>query len=67
MIAKKLLLCLSHLDAAETALLDAEDWTIAAHLSLVIDRLRLAHGLPERPVDFSEVDDTQSSDRARAR
>ena len=52
--ADTLLLCLSHLDAAETALLDAGDWTSAAHLSLVIDRLRIAHGLPERAVDPGE-------------
>ena len=49
-----LMLCLRYLHAAEDVLLAAEDWAAAAHLSLVIDRVRSSYGLPERPVDAQE-------------
>lgn len=49
-----LMLCLSYLYAAEDLLLAAEDWAAAAHLSLVIDRVRSSYGLPERVVEPRE-------------
>ena len=49
MTADKLARSLLTLEAAEEVLLDLEDWASAAHLSLVIDRMRRAHGLADRP------------------
>ena len=49
MTADKLARSLLALEAAEEVLLDIEDWASAAHLSLVIDRMRRAHGLADRP------------------
>jgi len=49
-----LMMCLCYLHAAEDLLLAAEDWAAAAHLSLVIDRVRASYGLPERSVEGGE-------------
>ena len=54
MAQDKLMLCLEHLDAAETVLLEVEDWANAAHLSLVIDRVRGSYALPPRALDLAE-------------
>ena len=48
MKAEDLHACLGHLDAAECLLEEACDLASLARLSLVIDLLRRAHGLPER-------------------
>jgi hypothetical protein len=64
MTADKVLLCLRHLDAAEAVLLEAEDWRSAAHLSIAIDRVRAANGLPERPVDLGVLAGRPPSNRA---
>jgi hypothetical protein len=53
----KLDTCLSHLAAAEAILEDAGDAGSLAHLSLVIDMLRRAHGLPDRIVPSSLLEE----------
>jgi hypothetical protein len=50
------MLCLCYLYAAEELLLEAEEWAAAAYLSLVIDRLRAANGLPERAPASADFD-----------
>jgi len=50
----QLALCLNHLAGAETVLLAIEDWANAAHLSLVIDRVRSSYGLSPRPPDLAD-------------
>lgn len=54
MMPISLMMCLCYLHAAEDLLLAAEDWAAAAHLSLVIDRVRTSYGLPERAVESHE-------------
>lgn len=54
MTQDQLTLCLDHLAEAETMLLEVEDWANAAHLSLVIDRVRGSYGLPSRLPDLAE-------------
>jgi hypothetical protein len=46
--------CLGHLEAAETLMVDAGDLAGLTRLSLVIEMLRRAHGMPDRPIDLSE-------------
>lgn len=53
----KLDACLSHLAAAEGILENAGDAESLAHLSLVIDMLRRANGLPDRTVPQSLLDE----------
>lgn len=36
----------------------------AAHLSLEIDRIRVANGMAERPLDIAEIADWRPSDKA---
>lgn len=50
----QLTLCLDHLAGAETVLLAIEDWANAAHLSLVIDRVRSSYDLAPRAPDLTE-------------
>jgi len=54
MTTDQLTLCLNHLTSAETVLLAMEDWANAAHLSLVIDRVRSSYGLTPRAPDLAE-------------
>ncbi len=42
--------CLAHLEGAEEALLKLGDSNSLCRLALVIDMLRKAHGLAERPL-----------------
>jgi hypothetical protein len=51
---EQLNLCLGHLEAAEALMVDAGDLAGLTRLSLVIEMLRRAHGLPDRPLDLSE-------------
>jgi hypothetical protein len=46
--------CLGHLEAAEVLMVEAGDLAGLTRLSLVIEMLRRAHGLPDRPIDLSE-------------
>ena len=46
--------CLGHLEAAEALMVEAGDLAGLTRLSLVIEMLRRAHGLPDRPLDLSE-------------
>ena len=46
--------CLAHLEAAEMLMVEAEDLAGLTRLSLVIEMLRRAHGMPDRPLDLSE-------------
>ncbi len=46
--------CLDHLEAAERLMVDAGDLAGLTRLSLVIEMLRRAHGMPDRPIDLSE-------------
>jgi len=46
--------CLSHLEAAEALMVEADDLAGLTRLSLVIEMLRRANGLPDRPLDLSE-------------
>lgn len=46
--------CLDHLEAAEALMVDANDLAGLTRLSLVIEMLRRAHGLPDRPIDMAE-------------
>lgn len=46
--------CLGHLEAAETLMVEASDLAGLTRLSLVIEMLRRAHGLPDRPIDLAE-------------
>lgn len=45
---KQLQACLAHLTAAETLLEEAGDLASLVRLSLAVDLLRRAHGLPDR-------------------
>jgi hypothetical protein len=46
--------CLGHLEAAEVLMVEAGDLAGLTRLSLVIEMLRRAHGMPDRPIDLSE-------------
>jgi hypothetical protein len=46
--------CLGHLEAAEALMVDSNDLAGLTRLSLVIEMLRRAHGLPDRPIDMAE-------------
>lgn len=46
--------CLAHLEAAEALMVEANDLAGLTRLSLVIEMLRRANGLPDRPIDLSE-------------
>lgn len=46
--------CLDHLEAAEALMMETSDLAGLTRLSLVIEMLRRAHGLPDRPIDLSE-------------
>ena len=46
--------CLGHLEAAEALMIEASDLAGLTRLSLVIEMLRRAHGMPDRPIDLSE-------------
>ena len=46
--------CFDHLEAAETLMVEAGDLAGLTRLSLVIEMLRRAHGMPDRPIDLSE-------------
>jgi hypothetical protein len=46
--------CLGHLEAAEELMVEADDLAGLTRLSLVIEMLRRANGLPDRPIDLSE-------------
>ena len=46
--------CLGHLEAAEELMVEASDLAGLTRLSLVIEMLRRAHGMPDRPIDLSE-------------
>jgi hypothetical protein len=46
--------CLEHLEAAERLMVEAGDLAGLTRLSLVIEMLRRAHGMPDRPLDLSE-------------
>jgi hypothetical protein len=46
--------CLAHLEAAEALMMEADDLAGLTRLSLVIEMLRRANGLPDRPIDPSE-------------
>lgn len=51
---KQLEACLGHLEAAEELMVEASDLAGLTRLSLVIEMLRRAHGLPDRPIDLAE-------------
>jgi hypothetical protein len=51
---KQLQACLDHLEAAEALMVEAGDLAGLTRLSLVIEMLRRAHGMPDRPIDLSE-------------
>lgn len=46
--------CMGHLEAAEAVMVEAHDLAGLTRLSLVIEMLRRAHGLPDRPIDLSD-------------
>ena len=46
--------CLGHLEAAEELMVEAGDLAGLSRLSLVIEMLRRAHGMPDRPIDLAE-------------
>ena len=46
--------CMGHLEAAEALMVEAGDLAGLTRLSLVIEMLRRAHGMPDRPIDLSE-------------
>ena len=46
--------CFDHLEAAEALMVDANDLAGLTRLSLVIEMLRRANGMPDRPIDLSE-------------
>jgi hypothetical protein len=46
--------CMGHLEAAEVVMVEAGDLAGLTRLSLVIEMLRRAHGMPDRPIDLSE-------------
>jgi len=46
--------CLDHLEAAEALMVEAGDLAGLTRLSLVIEMLRRANGMPDRPIDLSE-------------
>jgi hypothetical protein len=46
--------CMGHLEAAEALMVDANDLAGLTRLSLVIEMLRRANGLPDRPIDMAE-------------
>ncbi|MBW8743070.1 MAG: hypothetical protein JF628_01740 [Sphingomonas sp.] len=46
--------CLGHLEAAEALMVEAGDLAGLTRVSLVIEMLRRAHGMPDRPIDLSE-------------
>jgi len=52
--ARQLKDCLAHLEAAEALMVEAGDLAGLSRLSLVIEMLRRANGLPDRPFDLSE-------------
>jgi len=45
---------MAHLEAAEAIMIEASDLAGLTRLSLVIEMLRRAHGMPDRPIDLSE-------------
>lgn len=45
---------MGHLEAAETIMIETGDLAGLTRLSLVIEMLRRANGLPDRPIDPSE-------------
>jgi len=46
--------CMGHLEAAEELMVEAGDLAGLTRLSLVIEMLRRAHGMPDRPIDLAE-------------
>jgi len=46
--------CLGHLEAAEALMVEVGDLAGLTRLSLVIEMLRRAHGMPDRPIDLNE-------------
>lgn len=54
MNAGQLEACLGHLEAAEALMVETSDLAGLTRVSLVIEMLRRAHGLPDRPIDLSE-------------
>lgn len=46
--------CMGHLEAAEALMVEAHDLAGLTRLSLVIEMLRRAHGMPDRPIDLSD-------------
>jgi hypothetical protein len=64
MTANEVSLCLHHLEAAESLLLGAGEWVGAAHLSLVIERLRGSIGRAERSLASAEFADRGRPDEA---
>jgi len=53
--AEHLKACLDHLEAAEELLLHEGPSVELARLSYVVEMVRRRHGLPERPMDLSEL------------
>jgi len=53
--AEQLQACLGHLEAAEELLVREGPSVEVARLSYVIEMVRRRHGLPERPMDMSEL------------
>jgi hypothetical protein len=51
---RQLELCLSHLEAAEALMVEAGDLAGLTRLSLVIEMLRRAHGMPDRPLELDD-------------
>lgn len=59
--------CLGHLEAAEQLMVEAGDLAGLTRLSLVIEMLRRAHGMPDRPIDLSEFSlDSPTIDGSRS-
>jgi hypothetical protein len=54
MNAQQLAACLHHLEAAEGLMEEAGDLAGLTRLTLVIEMLRRAHGMPDRPIDMAE-------------
>jgi hypothetical protein len=46
--------CLAHLEAAEVLMIEGGDLAGLSRLTLVIEMLRRAHGMPDRPIDSVE-------------
>ena len=55
--------CLAHLEAAEMLMVEAEDLAGLTRLSLVIEMLRRAHGMPRRVLD-ELTDETKAKMRS---